>query len=713
MRRICSGGALLERDLTVTEPDALIMQQSQVVADYGFNNNTNNSSSAVADLKVDESLVAPAGEECPICMDAYEEPAVTTCNHWYCKACIVNVLQTMQSRCPLCRGILRVNQLRCGITAAEAAERNVENEDTDAAQIASQTAADAAAAAKLAEREAAIVSIGDGLISESKLAALLKSLRAMRRADPSAKALIFSQYNSTIEWLKGRLTREGFGHRHISGSMPLKQRAKAIQAFQGDPPTTVFLLSMRSGAVGINLTAASHVFLLEPALNPALEDQAVGRAWRMGQRREVKVVRFYVKGSVEEQIMEVVKRRHTGVAGAAAANANGGASGSGGAGPSRIMYDSDEERYRQRHRPHIRVEDQAGSIKEDKQNLRLSELQALFKTPEFPEPRGDEALSEEEEDEVMRDATAGGQEEEDEMDYAALYQRSSRPQQQQQQQQAMEIDDEAGTSAMHAAIGMSHKPAAMMKNRMRRSKAGIASVAAVAATPGGVNAANNINITDAAGAGPSNRLSSDASALTNGNGTTAANGVTPAATLHTAPATGARQPAPATAAAPAAQEEEEVIEMAPAAILQRIKLLAQRGSGRLTPAVNGAVGTQRAAAASKAAKAADLVDEPDTDEDEELSEEALEKLLEQGSPEQNKTKKRRGRPLSRGTNGGEEGAEIEAITAHLPNPTPDASGGVGGGSDSGSGRPSRRGSRLNYAVLATQGADVGDANAAT
>lgn len=65
--------------------------------------------------------------------------------------------------------------------------------------------------------------------------------------------------------------------------------------FQRDPPTTVFLLSVRSGAVGINLTAANHVFLLEPCLNPALEEQAIGRAWRMGQARQVVVKRLFVQ----------------------------------------------------------------------------------------------------------------------------------------------------------------------------------------------------------------------------------------------------------------------------------------------------------------------------------------------------------------------------------------------------------------------------------
>ena len=111
---------------------------------------------------------------------------------------------------------------------------------------------------------------------ESKLLALLDELHVMKEADSTAKALVFSQvgiddctfhvidvalqapfpfpcpsppqYNTTLEWLKLRLTEEGFGYRTISGSMPLKQRTKAIEAFQKDPPTTVFLLSMRSGA---------------------------------------------------------------------------------------------------------------------------------------------------------------------------------------------------------------------------------------------------------------------------------------------------------------------------------------------------------------------------------------------------------------------------------------------------------------------------------
>ena len=179
----------------------------------------------------------------------------------------------------------------------------------------------------------------------------------MRAADSSSKALVFSQFTSTIDWLKGRLTEHGFGYRTISGSMPLPQRAKAIDAFQKDPPTTVFLLSVRSGAVGINLTAASHVFLLEPLLNPALEAQAIGRSWRMGQTREVTVHKMFVAGTVEERILELVKQRAAGPAQGEAGEAASKSALKGKAKAAAI----------------------AGAIQSDRQQLRMGELELLFK----------------------------------------------------------------------------------------------------------------------------------------------------------------------------------------------------------------------------------------------------------------------------------------------------------------------------------------------
>ncbi|PNH06056.1 DNA repair protein RAD5 [Tetrabaena socialis] len=202
---------------------------------------------------------------------------------------------------------------------------------------------------------------------ESKLRTLMAELRAMRAADPTAKALVFTQFSQSLEWLKPRLKSEGFGHRTITGDMHLRKRTEAIDSFQHDPATTVFLLSVRSGAVGINLTAADHVFLMEPCMNPAMEEQAIGRAWRMGQQRPVVVKRLVVQGSVEERIMEVVRTRRA-ASGSSAAAADPAA-----AGPSSAAAATAPSGGRSG----------AGSLRADKVELRINELDLLFSEPAF------------------------------------------------------------------------------------------------------------------------------------------------------------------------------------------------------------------------------------------------------------------------------------------------------------------------------------------
>lgn len=92
--------------------------------------------------------------------------------------------------------------------------------------------------------------------------------------------------------------------------MSMSKRAKALREFQNDPPTTIFLLSMRAGAVGINLTQANRVFLMEPALNPALEAQAIGRVHRLGQKHKVEVLRLIMSDSVETRMLKLSAKKY-------------------------------------------------------------------------------------------------------------------------------------------------------------------------------------------------------------------------------------------------------------------------------------------------------------------------------------------------------------------------------------------------------------------
>jgi SWI/SNF-related matrix-associated actin-dependent regulator of chromatin subfamily A3 len=126
----------------------------------------------------------------------------------------------------------------------------------------------------------------------------------------SAKSLVFSQFGSTLKWLQKELPNHGFQYRTLSGDMSLPQRTKALRDFQKDPPTTIFLLSIRAGAVGINLTQANRVFLMEPCFNPALELQAIGRVHRLGQKRSVEIIRLVVQDSVESRMVQMIEKKH-------------------------------------------------------------------------------------------------------------------------------------------------------------------------------------------------------------------------------------------------------------------------------------------------------------------------------------------------------------------------------------------------------------------
>jgi len=145
---------------------------------------------------------------------------------------------------------------------------------------------------------------------KSKFKTLISELKRYRDEDASSKSLVFSQYASTLNWLKGELPNHDFQFRTLSGDMSMKDRAKALSDFQKDPPTTIFLLSMRAGNCGINLTQANRVFLMEPNFNPALEKQAIGRVHRLGQKREVEVIRLLIKDTVETRISKFLQIKY-------------------------------------------------------------------------------------------------------------------------------------------------------------------------------------------------------------------------------------------------------------------------------------------------------------------------------------------------------------------------------------------------------------------
>jgi SNF2 family DNA or RNA helicase len=121
------------------------------------------------------------------------------------------------------------------------------------------------------------------------------------------KAIVFSQWVQTIEVLRTRLAR--FGPAEYHGQIASRRRDAAIEKFRDDPNSQVMLMTYGAGSVGLNLQFASYVFLFDRWWNPAVEDQAINRAHRIGVERSVTVTRFLVVNTIEQRINEILARK--------------------------------------------------------------------------------------------------------------------------------------------------------------------------------------------------------------------------------------------------------------------------------------------------------------------------------------------------------------------------------------------------------------------
>jgi SNF2 family DNA or RNA helicase len=115
------------------------------------------------------------------------------------------------------------------------------------------------------------------------------------------KALVFSQFTSFLAIVRRRLDAERIRYEYLDGQT--RDREARVEHFQTDPSCGLFLVSLKAGGLGLNLTAAEHVFLLDPWWNPAVEAQAIDRAHRIGQTRHVLAFRLIARDTVEEKIL--------------------------------------------------------------------------------------------------------------------------------------------------------------------------------------------------------------------------------------------------------------------------------------------------------------------------------------------------------------------------------------------------------------------------
>ncbi|OLN87129.1 DNA repair protein RAD5 [Colletotrichum chlorophyti] len=230
-----------------------------------------------------------AENECPICAEEpMIEQTVTGCWHSACKKCLLDYMKHQTDRhkvptCPNCRAEINYRDLF---------EVVRHDDDPDPFQK-----------SKISLQRLGVNN------SSAKVVALIKALRELRREQPRYKSVVFSQFTSFLTLIEPALTRANIKFLRLDGSMAQKSRAAVLTEFQESKTFTVLLLSLRAGGVGLNLTSAKRVFMMDPWWSFAVEAQAIDRVHRMGQDDEVKVYRFIVKDSVEERMLRVQERK--------------------------------------------------------------------------------------------------------------------------------------------------------------------------------------------------------------------------------------------------------------------------------------------------------------------------------------------------------------------------------------------------------------------
>ncbi|XP_059661087.1 DNA repair protein RAD16 isoform X2 [Cornus florida] len=228
-------------------------------------------------------------QECGLCHDPVEDPVVTSCAHIFCKSCLIDYSASVgQVSCPSCSKPLTVDFTT-----------NFDHGDQN-----TKTTIKGFKSSSILNR----IQLDDFQTS-TKIEALREEIRFMVERDGSAKGIVFSQFTSFLDLIHYSLRKSGIDCVQLVGSMTMGARDAAITRFTEDPDCKIFLMSLKAGGVALNLTVASHVFLMDPWWNPAVERQAQDRIHRIGQYKPIRIVRFVIENTIEERMLKLQEKK--------------------------------------------------------------------------------------------------------------------------------------------------------------------------------------------------------------------------------------------------------------------------------------------------------------------------------------------------------------------------------------------------------------------
>ncbi|KAG0303951.1 hypothetical protein BGZ98_006097, partial [Dissophora globulifera] len=259
---------------------------------------------------------------CLICSDSYHYGLMTECGHIFCETCLTEWTKT-HATCPSCKSHVAKSQLK-SVSMAHSSSLK-----TKSAQKPSSMAMDGVdQALDLTQFHAALssstisiasaASTSDALLQVpaqiqqvkiqtgygSKIDSIVRHIRFLIQEDPTVKCLVFSQWSNLLHLMTDSLTINQIGFVRLDGA----SNKSAVHEFKTNKAKSVFMLHAKSQSAGLTLLQATHVFICEPLVNPALQAQAVSRVHRIGQTKETFVHYYLLKDTVEVPCFELFER---------------------------------------------------------------------------------------------------------------------------------------------------------------------------------------------------------------------------------------------------------------------------------------------------------------------------------------------------------------------------------------------------------------------
>ena len=244
---------------------------------------------------------------CSACGQQPTDPYVTSCLHIYCFACLNDLAYK-----GLMSGQQEATCIECSVRFKKTEAYAVHAYD-DASRVTPVTTARASRSrgskGKDPEEDIDWLTIVNPTVQSTKTLAAIRQIEAWHKECPTNKILLFSQFRGVLRIFSKILNEKDLGHAQFHGAMSFDARNRAIARFEQDPDCVVLLAAMKAGGVGLNLTMANRVILVDLWWNTAMETQAFCRVFRIGQEKDVEVVRFAVKNTIDMDIIKMQNRK--------------------------------------------------------------------------------------------------------------------------------------------------------------------------------------------------------------------------------------------------------------------------------------------------------------------------------------------------------------------------------------------------------------------